>query len=158
MINLLQPAAEAGTDTAGASAAVSGVLISLPGIFAVLAILQVFLSKRDNKWLGLVLPAIGVITAFVIVFSMVAFTGRTSEGVHEIDQYGNVINSHYVTTTDFDFTTLVMTGLNFLLFNIPTAVLLLIYFACRESVKKRMADESESQNKEIERMSIQDLE
>lgn len=95
-------------------------LIFLAGII----ILQIFLSKRKNKWLGLVLPAIN------IILSIIAVLGRAFYGNESISQV--IIQAVAV----------------FLLWNIPTFILIAIYFACREKLKK---------NKEIEKMNIQDL-
>lgn len=94
-------------------------IIFLAGII----ILQIFLSKRENKWLGLILPAISVI------FSIIGALGL----------------AFYDSTEQIIIGCIVV----FLLWNIPTAILAAIYFACREKIKK---------NKEIDKMNIQDLE
>lgn len=88
-------------------------------------VLQIFLSKRENKWLGLILPMINV------VFSIIALLGMAF--------YGNE------SVVDIIIQFLII----FLLWNIPTVILIAIYFACREKFKKR---------KEIDKMNIQDLE
>lgn len=95
-------------------------LIFLAGII----ILQIFLSKRKNRWIGLVLPAINVIFSIIAVLGM-AFYGNKS--IYQV-----IIQAVAV----------------FFLWNIPTFILIAIYFACREKLKK---------NKEIEKMNIQDL-
>lgn len=100
-------------------------IIILIILLAGMILLQVYLSKRDSKWPGLVLPVISFIFSLLCVLSMAA----PSEGV------------------DAGF--IVELFLTWLLSNIPTFVLLAIYFALRE--KKEMT-------KRLEKMSIQDLE
>lgn len=93
-------------------------------IFAGIVALQIFLSKKENKWPGLTLPAI------FVFFSLMAVLGITLYGNGKIGQ--NVLRILFI----------------FVTLNIPPLILLAIYFACREKRKK---------NKEIEIMSIQDL-
>lgn len=87
-------------------------------------ILQIYLSKRESKWPGLVFPIISFLFSLLYPLNMVA----PSEGV----------------TVGF----IVQMVIVWLLGNIPTIVLLAIYFGCRE--KKR-------RNKQLEKMNIQDL-
>jgi predicted RND superfamily exporter protein len=96
-------------------------LIFLGGII----ILQVFLSKRVNKWLGLILPIICVVFSILTVLGLAVYS--------------------YQSTSDSIFQFIMV----FLLINIPTIILIAIYLACREKFKK---------NKELDKMSIQDLE
>ena len=104
--------------------------MSLPSIifiiifFAGPILLQIYLSKRENKWLGLLLPIINVVLSFIAVFN-VAFYGNESAIEIAIQLIGA-----------------------FLLWNIPTIILMAIYFACREKFKKK---------KEMDKMNIQDL-
>jgi predicted RND superfamily exporter protein len=96
-------------------------IIFLGGII----ILNVFLSKRENKWLGLILPIISIMFSIITVLGL-AFYGNQS-------------------TAEIIFQLIMV----FLLSNIPTIILLAIYFACREKFKK---------NRELDKMNIQDLE
>jgi uncharacterized membrane protein HdeD (DUF308 family) len=96
-------------------------IIFLGGII----ILHVFLSKRENKWLGLILPIISIMFSIITVLGL-AFYGNQS-------------------TAEIIFQLIMV----FLLSNIPTIILLAIYFACREKFKK---------NRELDKMNIQDLE
>ncbi|MBC8060138.1 MAG: hypothetical protein H7Y18_05680 [Clostridiaceae bacterium] len=103
--------------------------ISLRILFLLIAlagpiILQIFLSKGSNKWLGLVLPVINFIFSIMAVLGITIFA----------DQSTAEILIQFITI--------------FLVFNIPTIILLSIYFACREKLKK---------NKQIDKMKIQDL-
>jgi len=72
--------------------------------------LQVFLSKRPSKWLGLILPII------TFAFSLLCVLGIMDTG----NFWQNVI--------------LVISTL--LLVNISTIILLVIYFVCREKSKR----------------------
>ena len=87
------------------------VVLLLVGIVA----LQVFLSGKRNKWLGLFMPIISFLLTLVIPLNMVA----PSEGI----------------TGDF----LLSMMLVFLIANIPTVFLLLIYIACREKYRVKTA-------------------
>lgn len=85
--------------------------------------LQIFLSKKANRWLGLILPIITFF--FSLIFTMnIRDTGSAWQNTISIAS------------------TLLLT-------NIPTAILLAIYFACREKLKRKS---------QINKMSIQDLE
>lgn len=96
------------------------VLLFIAGVI----VLQIFLSKRENKWPGLVLPLIAFLFGLLYPLIMVA----PSEGV----------------TVGFIFQMILV----WLLGNIPTIVLLAIYWSCRS--KQRC-------NKQLEKMNIQDL-
>ena len=79
------------------------VLLFIAGII----LLQIFLSKRESKWPGLVLPIIAFLFGLLYPLNMVA----PSEGV----------------TAGFIFQMILI----WLLGNIPTIVLGAIYFGCR---------------------------
>lgn len=74
-------------------------------------LLQIFLSKRESRWPGLVLPAISFLWSLLYLFNMM----DTGSVVHNI----------------------LMAILTILLTNIPTLVLLAIYRAAREKRRKR---------------------
>jgi cytochrome bd-type quinol oxidase subunit 1 len=107
-------------------------------------ILQVFLSKRGSKWLGLILPIITFIFALLPTLGIWFFSAyeRTTESVdgvivkQTVHTIGNVAS--------LGFTSLLV----FILFNIPTIILLAIYFAFQERYKKE---------RELIKMNIQDL-
>lgn len=85
-------------------------------------LLQIFLSKRESKWPGLVLPAISFLWSLLYLFSLM--------------DTGSVVQN-------------ILTALlTVLLSNIPTLVLLAIYWAVREKRRKRS---------ELDKMSIDDL-
>ena len=101
--------------------AIALLIVSL--VAAGLIWLQLFLSKKSSKWFGLILPII------TFVFSLLRVLGIMDTG----SLWQNIILA--VSTL--------------LLLNIPTIVLLAIYFACREKLKKKA---------QLEKMNIQDLE
>lgn len=87
-------------------------------------LLQIFLSKRESKWPGLALPIIAFL--FGLLYPLNMFV--PPEGV----------------TAGF----IVQMILVWLMGNIPTMVLLAIYFGCREKQRR---------SKQLEKMNIQDL-
>ena len=74
--------------------------------------LQIFLSKRESKWAGLVLPVIAFLFSLLYPLNMVA----SSEGV----------------TVGFVFQMIIV----WLIGNIPAIVFLAIYFSCREKQRR----------------------
>lgn len=85
-------------------------------------VLQVFLSRRESRWPGLVLPALTFLWSLVMLLSVAAY-GSLAQAIAAILMV-------------------------LILGNIPTAVLLAIYFACREKRRKRA---------ELEKMDLTDL-
>lgn len=102
------------------------IVLIIAGIF-----LQIFLSGRENKWLGLILPLISFAFSLIVVLGIITYDG---------------IRHHHPGMGIRIFFTILYT---LFISNIPTYILLGIYFAVREKRKKR---------KELEKMSIQDLE
>lgn len=85
-------------------------------------LLQIFLSKRKSKWPGLVLPGISFLWSLLYLFNMM--------------DTGSVVQN------------ILMAILTILLSNVPTLILLAIYWAVREKQRKRS---------EIDKMNIDDL-
>ena len=75
-----------------------------------LVVLQVFLSKRESKWPGLILPLLSFLYSLVMALSAAAYNGGIP--------WGPILAS-------------------LILGNIPTVILLAIYAACREKFHKR---------------------
>ncbi len=73
--------------------------------------LQIFLSRRPNRWLGLILPALSFLLSWLPIFSIMD-TGNTWENI-------------------------LLVTVSLLLSNIPTIVLLVIYAVIREKLKKK---------------------
>lgn len=76
--------------------------------------LQVFLSNRENKFKGLILPILNFVISLSIIFLIMGYT--------ESSEYNILL-----------FTGMI---LEFLQWNIPTVILLIIYFIIREKKKK----------------------
>ena len=101
------------------------VLLVVPAILAGGILLQVFLSKKESKWLGLILPFITFAYSLLTLSQLAKTDGMT---------WWNVLG---------------LIASTFFLSNIPTVILLAIYFGCREKRKREKA---------LEKMHIQDLE
>ncbi len=99
-------------------------------LFLVLALLvggiflQIFLSKKKSKWFGLILPIITFLYSLLMILSIAVFDGMTD---------GEIF---------------ILFASTFLISNIPTIVLLGIYFGCREKMKI---------HSQLDKMNIQDL-
>lgn len=98
-------------------------LFSIPLMIG-FCVLEHFLSRKKNKWPGLILPIFSFLISLVCVF--------------------NIASPHNVSMASLWWMILVV----FVITNIPTAVLLLIYYLGRKSLAKK---------DELERMNIQDL-
>lgn len=101
-------------------------MIALIVCLAILVVIQIFLSKAESKWIGLILPALTFLCSLLVTL-------------------GLLVMMIYMPGAD---TILMLFGL-FILGNIPTVILLVVNYVCREKVWKK---------KEIEKMKIQDLE
>jgi hypothetical protein len=111
-------------------------------IFAGIIWLQIFLSKKENKWFGLILPiiaiCISILPLFVTPIDVTHQSGNGNNIITNVPQ-GQLPSTGATIFTGFDL---------FVLFNIPTAVFLIIYIICRVKRKKKM---------EMKKMNIQDL-
>lgn len=94
-------------------------IVSILGLIVLTGsiLLQIFLSKQKNKWLGLVLPAIHLIIAFTGSFGLMIYDGQILPII-----------------------------IVFFMLSIPTVVLLLIYFAIRGKNKGNHKDEIDKMN------------
>lgn len=95
------------------------------GISAIGIALQIYLSKRDSKYLGLILPIISLIISLATVIGQATYDYIGMDSVSMLDLFAS-----------------------FLISNIPTIVLLFIYFGIREKIKTR---------KQVDKMNIKDL-
>ncbi|MFV0351181.1 MAG: hypothetical protein ACK5JF_02565 [Oscillospiraceae bacterium] len=77
--------------------------------------LQVFLSKKQNRWLGLILPFIAFAYSLLMVFSVAVTPHMTGWEV-----FGAIASVFFIA-------------------NIATVILLGIYWGCRESLKRKKA-------------------
>lgn len=129
-------------------------LIIMILVFAGIIWLQIFLSKKENKFLGLILPLVIVCISISAIFITPVYVTSPARTVveHGVTQFGDVVQNiiTYVPKQSLPgIASMIFTGINiFILYNIPTAILLIIYAACRVKRKKNM---------ELEKMNIQDL-
>lgn len=103
------------------------ILIGLP-IITGLAFLQIFLSKTQSKWPGLVLPGCSMLLSLIAVFGFLLYAIAGASIIF------------------------IAIGI-FFLFNIPTLIYLAIYKIVRNNAK-----DFTKKNQEIQKMNIQDLE
>lgn len=90
------------------------ILFIIP-VFLILGVgtilLQIFLSRRESKWLGLILPGLSLLVSLLYCMNIMA-TGDLMQDIILV------------------FTT-------FFIANIPTMIFLLIYFICRKDHRKK---------------------
>ncbi len=115
--------------------------------------LQIFLSKKRNKWPGLAIPIICFIFSLMSVLALPMFTMTSQSMIKTETSDGVIIEEKVQNENNIEKPSigqmLAMTIPVFLVSNIPTIIFLAIYFACREKIKR---------NIELEKMNIQDLE
>ena len=101
------------------------VMLVVLAIFAGGIFLQIFLSNKESKWFGLILP-----------FITFAYSLLTLSQIAKNDSmtWWNIVGS--IASTLF-------------ISNIPTVILLAIYYGCRERTKRKKA---------LEKMNILDVE
>lgn len=100
-------------------------------------LLQIFLSKRENRWTGLILPTISFLFSIIGILGSAFFYKVTTNST-----------TTYSISNESISQIIMQAIIIFLLMNIPTVILTAIYFACREKSKK---------NREIDKMNINDL-
>ncbi len=93
-------------------------------LLILIVLLQIFLSKNKNKFLGLILPGINILYSLLAVFGFIGYENQSLLSI--------ILECIMI----------------FIMCNIPTYVLLAIYFACRNNSRK---------NSEIDKMNIKDL-
>jgi len=108
-------------------------------------VLQVFLAVKENKWVGFILPVISFIgMSYFIILSIIhdntVLFSTTVDG-ETILQTVTQMNSTLENIGRYIYI--------FILHNIPTIILLAIYFGRRSKQNKQHA---------LEKMSVQDLE
>jgi hypothetical protein len=126
---------------------VANVIVFAVVVLAVLVgtvFLQVFLSKKESKWPGLVLPGVSLLFSLLAALSIVLFLPVALETTIMVD---GVI--HQQTTNFADTGSVIMSAaMTFLVMSVPTIILFAIYAACRNKLKRQ---------KDLGRMSVQDL-
>jgi len=109
-------------------------------------VLQIFLSKQESRWPGLVLPIISFCVSLLAALGIVFFSAYTSTETSTIN--GEVIQQTVTQIGDI-YSAIASAIFTFLFFNIPTILLMAIYMGYRSKRKKQKA---------LEKMSVQDLE
>ena len=121
-------------------------LVVTVGIIA----LQIFLSKRRNKWLGLILPFVCVVFSIIVLLGMANFSSSTTTE-QTFSESGQIVET--ITYSEVDkngFPSMMSMSVSVLLLcNIPAVIFLTIHAACREKMKRK---------KELEKMNMYDLE
>jgi membrane protease YdiL (CAAX protease family) len=119
-------------------------LLALVLLIAGIVTLQIFLSKRESKWAGLILPIISFGISLIAGLGILLFSVATGTTTSIVD--GEIIEQtrQIASTPSIIFSAIYV----FLLYNIPTGILLAIYAACRGKRKKQ---------RDLEKMSVQDL-
>ncbi len=102
-----------------------GAILIVLTLTTMILLLQIFLSTRTTPWLGLILPGIQFILASIIGIGKLLYDLQTT------------------------FPVILSDLLVFILYNIPTAILLAVYWACRKKYNRQL---------QLEKMNIQDLE
>ena len=90
--------------------------------------LQIYLSKKENRWLGLVLPCITFATSIVSILGITLFSLLSVQVV----QSGDVITQSIEMLKALGCDMLSVALYLFVLYNIPTGALLLIYESYRK--------------------------
>jgi len=119
----------------------SGPFLVLLALGVVALVLQVFLSKSEGKWPGLIMPIIWV------GFSMVTPIRILIAGP-EARSFIGVINEVEVVHTPSMASIVGEAALMFVLLNVITGILVAIYLICRRKQSKQRA---------LLKMSVQDL-
>ena len=128
-----------------AAIGVSGVLIVLLALGAGIIVLQIYLSKKESLWPGLILPMISLALALMATLGMLFF--RIHVATTTTIENGEVV-AQTVNTLSEPVSIIVSAAVAFLFYSIPTVILTLIYLACRGKRRKQRA---------LEKMSVQDL-
>jgi len=111
--------------------------------------LQIHLSKKENRWLGLILPLITFAISVIAVLGMATYT---QEGQTTLLEYvdGELISTIVSEGGIREAIPGAIGGViyTFVIMNIPTIILLVIYKAVRNKQNRRH---------DVEKMSVQDL-
>jgi len=109
-------------------------------------VFQIFLSKKESKWAGLILPIISFGISLLAALSVLLFSVDTGTMTQTVN--GEIVEQ---TVTQINDSSSIIVGavIAFAYSNIPTGVLLAIYAACRGKRNRQRA---------LEKMSVQDLE
>ena len=122
----------------------AGIIIGLFVLF-VMIILQFYLTKQKSKWAGFILPLLTFGFSIVMVIIVILFSATVETTIIHQDDFLIIERWELVHNTTSILTSALI---EFLLYNIPTAILLLVYTISRRKYNKQL---------ELERMSVLDL-
>lgn len=111
--------------------------------------LQVWLCKREIRWLGLVLPILSFLVSLILCLNMTVFTTAENVGSASVDGEYYEESQVQVYVRDLAPGAVIAVAAFFLISNIPTAILLGIFF-----YQKNRRDFRD----DLHKMTIQDLE
>ena len=101
--------------------------------------LQILISRKRNKWFGLIIPSINLLISFIPVFPLLQeidnFLPRT---IDKIDEFGNIISSATVEATEGLWQFIFMVISVFLIHNISTLIFMIIYWVCQRKERGNM--------------------
>ena len=122
-------------------------LLFVLGLLVGSIVLQVYLSKRESRWPGLILPIFCFGLAMMTMSGMVMFS-RSSMTITEMDLYtGELIVNHLQDYGSIRFEIGALVAM-FLTTHMPAGVFIAIYGVCRLGRKNK---------RELDVMNIQDL-
>ena len=108
-------------------------------IFGGAVLLQVFLSKKGNKWLGLILPIMNIMFSLIPAlwwFNIVIFLPRAYE---KFDESGNLLErSTIIPSAGAIGQVIFMASMTFVIYNISTLVFMAVYWICRKRQAKHI--------------------
>lgn len=119
---------------------------------AALAALQLWLCRQKVRWLGLILPVLAFVISLVICLNFGVYAAATEVGSSAILENGTVVEGPselQVHVQNLTPEAVVSVVALFLIFNIPTAIFLGIFFYHKNRREFR---------EELQKMTIQDLE
>ena len=106
---------------------------------------QIYLSRKENRWLGLILPFISFGISLFALFGILLLSVSQETTTAMVD--GEIVEQVVVQMNESS--SIIFTAIYiFVLYNIPTGILLAIYGACRGKRKKL---------RDLDKMSVQDL-
>jgi len=114
--------------------------------------LQIYLSKQDSKWPGLILPVITFLISLMVVLGFAVFEQTRMTSVTQyFDGEEWIVVEETVSETGREVIPGAVGSVVFMFFymNVPTAILLSIYKLTKSKYNRQKA---------LEKMSVQDLE
>ena len=112
--------------------------------------LQLYLSKQRNWWPGLILPALTFAVSLMVIVGMGVYVVSSEAVVSEFVNGQWIMNEHGISDTNHQSIpgAIVGTLYMFLIFNVPTVVLLVTY---------KVVKVKQYRLRDVEMMSLQDL-